>query len=60
MRTVSFLMCCVLAAAAPAIAGDLTGPTLPPVSDVVALFEFDGNANDTGGNNRQATLLGIV
>lgn len=58
MRTATVLMSCALAAAAPAHAGALAGETLPPASDVVALFEFDGSALDSSGNGRHAELIG--
>lgn len=30
----------------------------PPADNVLAVFEFEGNANDSSGNNRSGTLLG--
>ena len=30
----------------------------PPAADVAALFEFNGNVEDSSGNARHATLLG--
>lgn len=58
MRLAPVVLSCAILAAAPAFAGNPADETLPPAAGVVALFEFDGNALDSSGNERHATLLG--